>query len=126
MATPKPKGRDYPLSMTPEPVNRKAYPSDATSIVSKSKAPMPDQPKYTYKTTKYNQKDSTLYKQGFEEGTKKADKPSSLGSKKVVGLSDRYNEGYSEGKDVATVKKGSKGLDAYQKSFLNDWNKKKR
>lgn len=113
-----------------QPSNRKAYPSDATAIPNKSKSPMPDQPKYNYlnyfpqrNTKKITQKDSQEYERGFHEAIiTTPEKPSRLGVKRVVGLSDRFNEGYSEGKDVAIMKKGSKGLSDYEKSKLNNWN----
>lgn len=53
MAGPKPKHRDYPLSMTPKPVNRKAYPLDALPIASTIKVP---------KHLSYTPQDSADYK----------------------------------------------------------------
>ena len=113
-----------------QPSDRKSYPSDATAIPNKSKSPMPDQPKYNYlnyfpqrNTKKITQKDSQEYERGFHEAIiTTPEKPSRLGVKRVVGLSDRFNEGYSEGKDVAIMKKGSRGLSDYEKSKLNNWN----
>lgn len=97
----KQKGRDYPLAPTPKP-------------------------EYSYKDRSFSKQDSSIYQKGFASGLNdKTSKPSKLGGRHVVGLSDTYNAGYSEGKDVAIVKRGDKGLDAYQKSHLENWKKSK-
>lgn len=117
----KPKGRDFPLAPTSMPQAIDNTSVQKPAIVNK------EYPKFTYKEGKFNNQDSSTYKKGFEKGLKeKGGDPTNLGGKFVVGLSDKYNQGYSEGKDVAITKRGSKGLDPYKKSVLEDFKKKNK
>lgn len=87
-------GRDFPLAPTSAPQS-----VDNTRV---AKPYIVEKPKYTYKESNYNKLDSLLYKEGFKEGMQdKTRTKESLGKKSVVGISDRFNEGYSEGKDIA-------------------------
>ena len=72
--------------------------------------------------TKFNKQDSLLYRQGFNRGLKdKKSKPQSLGGKRVVGLSERFNEGVSEGKDKAILKRGDRNLSDRDRDFLDEY-----
>lgn len=76
--------------------------------------PLSPTPKFTYKNREFTKKDSLDYIKGFKSGLNlKSDKSiagfkHSVGKKSVVGLNDRYNEGFSEGKDIALSKKKTK------------------
>jgi flagellar biosynthesis/type III secretory pathway protein FliH len=117
MATQQKKtGRDYPLSPTPEPMR-----TDNTAV-SKVKPNVkelyPNNPDYSYKSTNYNSKDSSDYKAGYKYGIKEVssnpDAKNRMRSEKyekgktAIGLNDRYNEGFSEGKDKVLDKKSKK------------------
>lgn len=94
----------------------------ATNSKLKTQKNRQQDPKFTYKKTEFNSKDSADYKKGYISGlSDKTSKPKNLGGEYVRGINDRYNDGYSEGKDVAIVKRGDKGLDAYEKARLSDF-----
>lgn len=115
MAT-KSKGRDFPLSPTPEPSKR-----DNTSVSKASlsvKQLYPSNPDYIYKKGNYNSKDSADYKSGYKYGIEEvSSNPSAKGrmrsgeymkGRTAVGINDRFNEGFSEGKDKVLDKKSRK------------------
>lgn len=88
--------------------------SDNTRVKRIIPTPSDPAPKYTYKKSNFTSKDSVDYKKGFNSALKSegAKKPNVVnpdrktkGTLLVVGLNDRYNEGYSEGRDVVLSKK---------------------
>jgi len=105
-----PKGRDFPLSPTPE----KADATHVSKVKPSVKELYPSKPDYSYKQSNYNKKDSSDYKKGYVYGIKEVssnpDAKNRMRSGKyekgrtVVGLNDRYNEGFSEGKDKVLSK----------------------
>jgi hypothetical protein len=113
---PKSKGRDYPLSPTPEPMR-----TDNTSV-SKAKPIVgelyPAKPKYSYKysSENYTKKDSADYKEGYKKGIKtvSSDSTDNWDNKPYkkgynwIGINERVNSGFSEGKDAVLDKKAKK------------------
>lgn len=89
--------RDYPLADSPKPSI-----SDNTRV-SKG-ATLMERVKYNYKEGNYSSKDSSDYRRGFSSGLRDKVRTKE-GGKVVVGLSDKYNAGYSEGKDLAISKR---------------------
>ena len=113
MATQQKKtGRDYPLSPTPEPMR-----TDNTSVnkVNYKNEKIYPTASFEYKNTSYTPKDSSDYKEGYKYGIKRVSSNSqnAWGEKyekgrESVGLNDRFNEGFSEGKDRVLDKKSKK------------------
>lgn len=70
-----------------------------------------ESPKFTYKKKEFNKQEESDYKKGFYDGLVRVAKNKSgmfgeyKKGKTAVGLNDRYNEGFSEGKDLALTKK---------------------
>jgi hypothetical protein len=84
-------------------------PSSDNTLVKKrvSEKDIP-QPKFSYKKTDYTSKDSADYKKGFRSALRyeASQKPNVVnpdrktpGTLMIVGLNDKFNEGYSEGRD---------------------------
>jgi hypothetical protein len=87
---------------------------DNTRVKKVIPTPSEPNPKYTYKKSKFTSSDSLDYKKGFNaalksEASRKPDfinpNRNRAGSLVIVGLNDRFNEGYSEGRDVVLKNK---------------------
>lgn len=90
---------------------------DNTMVKRVMPTPSNPNPKYTYKKSKFTESDSLDYKKGFNAALKReaSSKPNVVnpnrnraGSLVIVGLNDRFNEGYSEGRDVILKNKKNK------------------
>ena len=107
------KGRDYPLAPTPEP--KMAQDKTSTNVNKPAKdETVYGQPKFIYKSSDFNSKDSADYSSGYKYGLNEVSKNPSgentIGGaykkgSRLIGINDRYNEGFSEGKDAVLNKK---------------------
>jgi hypothetical protein len=109
-------GRDTPLAPTPAPTARDASSVGRFADKGKDLYPLPD---FRYKRGDYSKKDSADYRKGHDYGIKEVSRNPeakdrflhSNGYQKgrdVTGLNDKFNEGFSEGKDKVLDKKAKK------------------
>ena len=103
------------LRIKPKPKNQTVS-TDNTFVKKQISEKDIPQPKFTYKKDNYTSKDSSDYKKGFraalrDESSKKPNvinPDRTSGTLMVVGLNDRFNEGYSEGKDFVLKRNKNK------------------